>query len=143
MQGIRHTGIYVHDIEKMVAFYCNDLGMRVAVHEIEKGLYIDTVLGLFDAEIELYKLKAEDDSVIELLKYSSSSAEEKRPIWQTGQIHIAITVENVYAMYHQLSESGIRFISPPQESPNGYARVCFCQDPEGNYLELVEVLAHE
>lgn len=34
----------------------------------------------------------------------------------------------------------IEFISPPQVSPDSYAKVAFCQAPEGTYIELVELL---
>jgi hypothetical protein len=35
---------------------------------------------------------------------------------------------------------GIDFNAPPQQAPDGGAKVTFCCDPEGNFLELVEVL---
>jgi len=41
----------------------------------------------------------------------------------------------------QMSAEEIQFLSKPTISPNRQACVCFCRDPEGNYLELVEELA--
>ena len=35
---------------------------------------------------------------------------------------------------------GVVFNAPPQRSPDGGAKVTFCRDPEGNLLELVEVI---
>jgi len=35
---------------------------------------------------------------------------------------------------------GVEFICPPEKSPNGFAKVTFCTDPEGNYIELVQIL---
>jgi catechol 2,3-dioxygenase-like lactoylglutathione lyase family enzyme len=139
--GIRHTGIYVIDLEKMKDFYCAVLGMDIAVHAIEKGSYISTVLALEEAELELYKLQAKDGSMLELLSFGKGKEKKiRKNIWEAGQYHIAVTVGDLDREYIRLSELGIPFISPPQISPDGYAKMCFCQDPEGNYIELVEVL---
>jgi hypothetical protein len=44
------------------------------------------------------------------------------------------------AEYNRLKDEGVSFNSPPQLSPDGYAKVTFCRAPEGTFIELVEVL---
>ena len=39
-----------------------------------------------------------------------------------------------------IKQSGIKFNAPPQLSPDGYAKVTFCFDPDGTPVELVQVL---
>ena len=143
MIGIRHTGIYVQNLEKMKEFYCDNFSMMVAVHDIEKGKYIDTVLGLRSCEIELYKLRCINGTMIELLKRKDC----QNPMYKfdggeiltnTGCIHIALTVDDVDQTYQKLCKQGVEFISYPCTAPSGKAKVCFCKDIEGNYLELVE-----
>lgn len=142
MLSIRHTGIYVRDLEKMKDFYCNMFGMETAVHAFEKGAYIDTVLGLAKTELELYKLKFEDGTMIELIHRKGEDGTEKQGnVYDNGQMHIAITVSNVEQLFSTLSRSDITCISAPMFSADGTAKVCFCRDPEGNYLELVEEIA--
>lgn len=143
MENIRHVGIYVDDLEYMKRFYCDNFGFVEKVHEVEEGMYIDTILGVKNASIELYKLEAPQGGMLELLKYiqdEQSAVEYSQAVWEKGNSHIAITVYDVEKYYEQLCAQSVSFISKPCISPNGKAKVCFCQDPEGNYLELVEEL---
>ena len=140
---IRHTGIYVKDLEKMKDFYCRHFDMETAVHDTEGGDYSATILGVPGISIELYKLNRRDGTMIELLKPKIEQPDETYAPSVTcfGAIHIAFTVENLDKVYRDMTAEGIKFISKPTVSPNGKAYVCFCRDPEGNYLELVEELA--
>ena len=137
---IRHTGIYVKDLEKMKDFYCRFFDMSVAVHDIERGEYIETILGVPSISVELYKLQMQDGTMIELLKPNVEQEQEVYAPSVTcfGCVHIAFTVADLDKMYENMMTEGIKFVSKPKVSPNGKAYVCFCQDPEGNYLELVQ-----
>lgn len=139
MRNIRHIGIYVENLEKMKEFYCRNFNMNVIANEKECGEYINTILGTEEIEIELYKLVCQDGSLLELIKVNHNMnrrAPEK--ITEIGSKHIAFTVENIDDKYKILLEQGIHFLSLPHISSTQVAKVCFCQDPEGNYLELVE-----
>ncbi len=140
---IRHTGIYVHDLERMKDFYCRYFDMSVFVHDTEGGKYSETILGVPGINIELYKLQRSDATMIELLKPHIEQHEEAYAPSVTclGCVHIAFTVEDLDRVYRDMVAEGIQFVSKPTVSPNGKAYVCFCRDPEGNYLELVEELA--
>ncbi|MEG1876545.1 MAG: VOC family protein [Lachnospiraceae bacterium] len=142
MIAIRHTGIYVSDLELMKEFYSAVLGMKEKIHEIESSDYIATILGLNNAKIELYKLEADNGTMIELLKVCDmeSKIKDETSVWEQGSYHIAVSVLNIDHEYSRLKKMGIKFISKPLVSPNGYAKVCFCKDPEGNFIELVETL---
>lgn len=137
---VRHTGIYVNDLELMKAFYCEHFDMEAVLHAVEEGAYIDTLLGLNGLRIEIYKLVDSKGGMIELLKCNQSkdAGKKKEMIWETGKMHIALTVNDVERKYRELSQLGTPFLSAPCMAPDGKARVCFCRDPEGNYLELVE-----
>ena len=139
---MRHAGIYVSDLEKMKDFYCKYFGMTEIVHSVEESLYIDTILKGQGLCIELYKLKTKDDGLLELLEVKSQNKQKRnhQDVCSLGQIHIALTVDNVDEIYNDLMHQGIEFLSKPCVSPDGYAKVCFCKDPEGNYIELVEVI---
>lgn len=145
MENIRHVGIYVDDLEYMKRFYCDNFGFAEKVHEVEKSIYIDTILGVKNASIELYKLEAPGGGMLELLKYlqdGQSARGTSQTVWKKGNSHIAITVCDVERYYEQLCNQSVSFVSRPCISPNRKAKVCFCQDPEGNYLELVEELRY-
>ena len=142
MKKIRHTGIYVSDMEAMKRFYCETFGMSISVDTIEEGKYIETVLGYPNIRINVCKLSFDDETMIELIKVIGRDVNGtvKNDIYDLGITHIAFTVGSVREMYSRLSEEKLSFISEPIVSDDGGAMVCFCRDPEGNYLELVEEL---
>ena len=126
----------------MKEFYCRHFDMEVADHDTEKGDYIATILGIPGICVELYKLKRRDGAMVELLKPNVEEINKAYAdsIICCGCMHIAFTVENLEILYQELRAEGIEFISVPTVSPNKKALVCFCRDPEGNYLELVQEL---
>lgn len=142
MKAIRHTGIVVSDLERALHFYVELLGLKVIKRMDESGEYIDKILGLKNVMVTTVKIAAEDGNLIELLYYHSHPRKPagSREICETGISHIAFTVENVDAEYERLSKAGVPFNSPPQKSPDGSAKVTFFTDPEGNLIELTEML---
>jgi len=142
MLRIRHTGIYVNDLTKMKEFYCACLGMVIASEATEDGRYIETLLGVPSLSLQVCKLKYPDGTMLELVKPSIDLPGDMHAgnVICQGCMHIALTVGNLQQLYEKLIGQGIPFISQPLLSPDGKVKVCFCRDPEGNYLELVQEL---
>jgi len=141
IKDIRHTGIVVVDLEASLYFYRDLLGFQIAKQMEESGDYIDNISSLRNVKVTTVKLTSQSGQMIELLKYHSHPAEQKMPeICEIGISHIAFTVDNLDIEYKRLKDKGIKFNSPPQLSPDGYAKVTFCRAPEGTLIELVEVL---
>jgi len=142
IKDIRHTGIVVADLEPSLYFYSELLGFQIVKKMEEIGDYIDNVLFLRNVKVTTVKLISPSGQMIELLKFHSHLAERgKRKIWEIGISHIAFTVDDVDMVCESLKIKGIQFNSPPQLSPDGYAKVAFCRAPEGTFVELVEVLS--
>jgi len=142
VKAIRHAGIVVTDMDRAVAFYRDLLGLKEVANFVDEGEYIDTIIGLKNVKLWMIKLIAEDGSMIELLHYLSHPRRSlsNRNLNDAGCSHVAFTVEDLDKSYHRLLEAGVRFIDAPCVSPDGHAKVAFCQDPEGVFVELVEVL---
>lgn len=141
IKDIRHTGIVVIDLEVSLHFYRDLLGFRIAKQMEEAGDYIDNISSLRNVKVATVKMTSASGQMIELLKYHSHPAEQKmRAICEIGISHIALTVDDLDFEYKRLKDKGIQFNSPPQLSPDGYAKVTFCRAPEGTLVELVEVL---
>ena len=139
--NIRHTGIVVEDLEQSLAFYRDLLGFQISKLMEESGRFIDTILGLNQVSVTTVKMAAPDGQLIELLKFhNQSKIGEARGICDKGPTHVAFTVADISAEYRRLADKGIKFISTPQFSPDGFAKVAFCRAPEGTYIELVEEL---
>lgn len=141
MACIRHTGIYVRNLDKMKEFYCGVFGLKEIFHGTEEGNYINTLLNAENISLELYKLMDSNGGILELLeKKGEIIPAAEKTIYDTGCMHLAITVKDADEIYHRLRGMNIHLLSSPCTSIDGKAKVCFCQDPEGNFLELVEQL---
>jgi len=141
MLNIRHTGIVVSNIEKSIDFYEN-LGFIIQKDMLESGDYIDNFSDLKDVQVRTVKMSLENGDMIELLWYKShpEKPDMERKITQIGCSHFALTVSDLNRVYDRMREDGVVFNSAPQYSPDGYAKVTFCKDPDGSLIELVEVL---
>jgi catechol 2,3-dioxygenase-like lactoylglutathione lyase family enzyme len=141
IKDIRHTGIVVIDLEASLHFYRDFLGFQVVKQMEEAGDYINNISSLRNVRVTTVKMTSPSGQMIELLKYHSHPLEQRtREICEIGISHIAFTVDNLDMEYERLKDTGIQFNSPPQLSPDGYAKVTFCRAPEGTLIELVEVL---
>jgi len=142
VKNVRHTGIVVSDIERSIHFYGDLLGFEIQKDMLESGEYIDNFSDLQNASVRTVKMSLNNGDMVELLYYDShpEQPDYSRKITQIGCSHIALTVEDLDHTYRLLTEAGVRFNSPPQQSPDGYAKVTFCKDPDGSLVELVEVI---
>lgn len=142
MKTIRHTGIVVKDLDKMLHFYVDLLGLKVVKRNNESSSYIDAILGLKKAIVTTIKMAAEDGSLIELLYFQShpGTIALDRKLSGIGMSHIAFTVNDIDVVYFKLLKEGILFNSAPQKTIDGSAKVAFCKDFENNFIELVEEL---
>lgn len=142
MKNIRHTGIVVTDLEESLCFFRDLLGFKIVKQMEESGDFIDKITDLEDAKVTTVKIAADDGNLIELLYYHSHPREvnSNNEICRIGISHIAFSVDDLDAEYERLSKAGVDFNSPPQLSPDQYAKVAFCKGPDGVIIELVEVL---
>lgn len=141
IKAVRHVGIVVSNIKQSLHFYHDLLGFKVIKDQIESGAYIDTILTLKSASVRTLKLEAPDKNLIELLYFETHPKHFKTTdIIDLGCSHLALTVDNIDKEYERLLGEGVIFNSSPEISPDNYAKVAFCRDPDGTWIELVEVL---
>lgn len=137
----RHVGIVVSDLNAALYFYRDLLGLKIVKESDESGNFIETIQGIKGVNVKTIKMECEDGNLIELLYFKSHLKKAKeRPFPEIGASHVAFTVKNLEKEYERLKGFGIFFNSSPQISPDGYAKVTFCKDPDGTLIELVEVL---
>ena len=122
---IRHFGIPVENMDRALEFYRDLLGLKVQKDQIEEGEFIETILGKKYLKFRTVKM-GDKDVMIELV--------------QGYHPHVAFTVKDVEEEYKRLKKKGIKFLSKPQVSASGKARVVFCRDNDYNLVELVEEL---
>jgi catechol 2,3-dioxygenase-like lactoylglutathione lyase family enzyme len=143
MIEIRHAGIVVTDLERALYFYCDLLGLKILKSMEEKGAYLDNMLGCEDVLVTTVKLASgKGNAVLELLHFKSppTPGAQTPGLFDLGPTHVAFTVEDLDVTFKRLARAGVPFNAPPQLSPDGLAKVTFCQDPDGTFIELVEIL---
>ena len=136
----RHVGIVVGDLKNMLYFYSEILGMNVISDEIEEGNFLDKILGYNKIKGRIVKLGKEGKTVVELLDFEKKEDNSNKNLIKNGITHFAITVSNADELYNKLIKNNLFIISQPQISVNEKFKVFFCQDPEGNFIEIVEIL---
>lgn len=143
MSRVRHIGIVVRDLDRALTFYGDLLGLEVVRSTDESGPFLEAILGIPDAKVRTVKLAAPGaETQVELLAFTSPSPEvsPSPPLTRTGPTHVAFTVQNIDDLHTRASAAGIAFTTPPRLSPDGGAKVTFCRDPDGTFLELVELM---
>jgi catechol 2,3-dioxygenase-like lactoylglutathione lyase family enzyme len=139
----RHTGVVVADIDRAQRFYETFLNLKVARRMEESGPFIETLLGLPGVNVTTVKMEgAPGQIIVELLYFHSHKDPAPRPPapYSIGPTHMALTVDDVDGLYEKMSAAGTPFISRPQLSVDGIAKVAFCRDPDGMMLELVQMV---
>lgn len=142
--GFYHTGFVVRDLEAMTAFYRDVLGLAVQWELDLEGEYISQVVGFPGAHVRLAYLGKEGEKHrLELIQYLNPPGRDGHNSTNAlGASHLCFYVDDVERMYRELNGRGLRFVNPPalrQYAGRGTFKVCYCQDPEGNWLELLEV----
>lgn len=141
VKGFRHTGIICKDISKSLEFYRDLLGFEVIQDFWDDSKYINDITGLSGANVHMIKLKSEDGDVLELLDYVTHPTDTiNQKVYNVGACHLALQVYDIESAYIELSRKGINFLSAPILSSEGFAKVCFCMDPDNIRIELVEML---
>jgi len=134
---VRHTGIVVTDMTKAVRFYRDLLELRLVYWQTESGEQLDDALGHRGARIEVVKLEDSEGGIIELLNWEFPRGRKRsNKINDFGITHVAFTVSNLDTFYEETKEE-VLYNCVPQTFPNGFKMV-FCQDPDGNHIELVQ-----
>jgi len=142
MIEVRHMGIVVTNIENSLKFYRDLLGLKIERSMDESGSYIDNMLGFKNVKVKTVKMSASNgNTLVELLEFNSPVGNDTiRNIHDIGASHVAFTVLDIDETYSKLKQSGVEFNAPPQLSPDGYAKVTFCFDPDKTPIEIVQVL---
>ena len=142
IKDVRHVGIVVSDMEKSLKFYRDLLGLKVKSLEDEEGEFLDNMLAHENVKNKVAKLYAKNDNALVELVESISHPRNKtdRDFFTIGTSHFALTVDNIDETYDYLIKNGVKFTAPPQQTPDRFAKVTFCEDPDGTPIELVEVI---
>ena len=141
IEDVRHIGIVVTNMEKSLQFYRDLLGLKIKSLVDEEGKFLDNILAHENVKNRVAKLYAKNgNALVELIDSKSYGNKKDRDFFTIGTSHFAFTVDNLEKTYDYLVKNGVKFTAPPQQTPDGFAKVTFCEDPDGTLIELVEVI---
>ncbi len=145
LKSFFHTGFIVADVERSLEFYTNVLGLNLITRMERQGEFIDQVLGFTGTHIKGAFLDMGEGHQLELIQYlSPASGPGGINRNDLGAAHIAFYVQDIDQFHAEKSQQGLRPINPPalhrDEQGNPFRKVMYAQDPDGNYLEFVELL---
>ena len=124
---LMHAMFRVSDLDRSVAFYTEQLGMRlIERREHKKNQFSQAYLGY-----------GEDASAMQLELVFNWAREQP---YTRGDAfgHIAIQVSGVTALCNRLAAAGVPMPRPPRAQRHGESIVAFVEDPDGYRIELVQ-----
>ena len=130
----RHSGVMVKRLDKARNFYEQVLGFEVEEEKKIKGAWITKLLGFYQGTIELTYIKY--TTGLEILYFSTEFPQHWTP---PNASHVAFTVKDLDNFY-ELHRKNILFLSEPMITLDKKRKVVFCEDWDGNKIELVEEL---
>ena len=147
IRGVHHVALATGDIDRLVAFYQDAFGFEVLSRGgWEQGSpVIDGIVGLPGSACRSAMLRA-GNTHIEMFEYSAPAgkpAEQDRPVCDHGYTHFCLDVQDIDAEYERLLGLGMRFHCPPAPASalrDGSLRATYGRDPDGNVIELLEIL---
>ena len=141
--GFNHSGFVVRDLERMVRFYRDTLGLTVLQETDSIAPPEGDHTGIPGAQRFLVFVGREDAThSLELVYYRNPPSPEGHLARnQLGSAHVAFNVRDLDSYYQRLRAAGVEFVTPPihRGTPDsGELVICYAQDPEGNWLEFLE-----
>ena len=126
IKRLAHIGLTVGDLDRMVDFYTNVLGLSVdcRVPHPRGGTIVF--------------LKGTDGEMIEMIRYADPKPHEGRDRSRTGLHHFGLLVDDIRKEYERLKALGVEFDGAIKVNTSSDLAVHFW-DPEGNRIHLTEV----
>lgn len=145
MNSLRHVGIYVQDIEKLEKFYVEAFRMTVICSKAaDANELLDELLERQGSKIFTTKLITEygkrigTGDMVELIKVQGCTQEAfQHSVYQIGTAHLAFGVTNMEETLRRIQNLNGVQKTRVRQMENGN-KLCFCTDPEGNWIELIE-----
>jgi catechol 2,3-dioxygenase-like lactoylglutathione lyase family enzyme len=143
IDGARHAGITVSDLDRSLEFYCGLLGLELLWRRLYEEPEITRIVGVPEASgIEVAMLRIPGSELdVELLEYKDCERwSGSSPPCDYGTGHFCVFVTGIEALYEELLERGVTFRSDgPVEmtaGANAGGKSLYSLDPDGYIFEF-------
>ncbi len=137
-----HAGIVVSDLDRMIEFLGEALGMKLRHRFRRDGEFPAAVTGTAGADLEIAILGFDGQpQVIELLKYHSHPpAASERTSTAPHTNHVMYLVDDADETHAAIVKAGGEPFTEPILSPNGAKSCFYARDYEGGIFEVIQVI---
>lgn len=149
-RAFNHVAVSVTDIDLAASWYQDILGMTLLLGPTEISAsspsspdiaaLVREVFGPKLGRFKICHLSSSNAVGIELFQFLEPVAElreENFEYWKTGFYHIAITEPKLEELAHRIAKAGGKQRTGVREiAPGSGKKVCFCEDPFGNIIEI-------
>lgn len=147
IKGVHHVAISTPDMERITHFYRDILGFDVESEvewqaNTELGALCDTIIDLKNSSAKSIMLR-KGGMIIEFFQYSSpvpKPVDPERRVCDHGYTHVCLEVKDIDAEFERLQKAGMSFHARPPKGEPGGLRAIYGRDPDGNVVELMEIL---
>jgi len=135
------TGIVCVDMDRMLAFYTDVLGLKL-VADAEASPEMSAKFGTTPSGFRIVRLQTPYGERIKLVQpkkvLPKQTAAPEYVFERQGTAYITFIIFDIHDVAKRLKDHGIKLMSPePVEIRKGVIAL-FAQDPEGNFVEFVE-----
>src|SRR5262245_41107265 len=149
--AVNHIAVSVTDITKARDWYRDVLGLTVLMDPVEIAVgseqtdphlaaLVRAVFGPKLGKFMICHLSTANGVGIELFQFIDPPAEQLQDnfrYWETGFFHIAVTNPDPASLAERISQTGGKKRTGPLElAPGSGKKICFCEDPFGNLIEI-------
>jgi glyoxylase I family protein len=144
IRGVHHVAVSTGDLDRLVAFYTGLFGFEVVMStEWSDRPVIDEIVGLEGSSARQAMLRS-GNAYLEIFEYRSPRGRRPglndRTAADHGYTHFCIDVTDIDAEYERLVAAGMTFHCAPPQLGAGMIRATYGRDPDGNIVELQEII---
>jgi catechol 2,3-dioxygenase-like lactoylglutathione lyase family enzyme len=139
-----HTGFIVADLDQSIKFYQDVFGLTLAGRSERTGEFAESLLGIPNVHIKGGFLDLGAGHQLELIQYLSP--EGSRAEFSKNDVraaHLAFLVVNIEEFYESSKSKGLTAVNSPaslhDDTGKLLRKAMYAQDPDGNWIELVEL----
>lgn len=143
LKKLSYFAATVSNLERSVAFYRDQLGMRVQRTFALSGPGLEQVAALPGARAKVAEMQNFDGHLFRLIEYLSPKGKQtfETKFDDIGHTHRTVMMPNIIEQYERLKSRGVRFVAPPVEPmPDTFPELKFAymMDPDGMIVELLQ-----
>ena len=149
IRGVHHIALATPDLDRLSRWYIEVLGFEPVMRsEWRDRPIVDRMIGLDGSAARQVMLKA-GNAYVEMFEYSAPEGRPNDPPRDPcdhGYTHFCLDVVDIEAEYDRLSAAGMTFAGPlptAEEMGGSPLRAIYGRDPDGNIIELQEVVDPE